>query len=159
VVVGEGDWRARLDANKQAFAEAFVARSEFVLKYQTSMTPAQYADALYAHAVLTPTVEERSGTIAEFGSALDTSDMPARARALRHIAESGTLHRRDVNRAYVLAQYFGYLRRNPDDAPDLNIDGYKFWLQKLNQFDGNYVNAEMVKAFLNSGEYRKRFGK
>lgn len=159
VVVGEGDWRARLDTNKQRFAEAFVARDEFVAKYPTVMKPAEYADALYGHAVLTPTAEEQQATIAEFGSALNTSDVPARARALRRIAESGTLHRRDVNRAFVLEEYFGYLRRNTDDAPDSNIDGYKFWLRKLNEFGGNYVQAEMVKAFLDSGEYRQRFGK
>ena len=47
-------------------------------------------------------------------------------------------------------QYFGYLRRKPNDAPEpgLNFDGYNFWLGKLfNEFDGNFVNAEMVKAF------------
>jgi hypothetical protein len=57
-------------------------------------------------------------------------------------------------------QYFGYLQRNPDDAPEqgLNFDGYNFWLGKLNQFGGDYRAAEMVKAFLNSTEYRARFG-
>jgi hypothetical protein len=57
-------------------------------------------------------------------------------------------------------QYFGYLRRNPDAAPEpnLNFAGYNFWLNKLNQFNGNYVDAEMIKAFLSSIEYRQRFG-
>ena len=57
-------------------------------------------------------------------------------------------------------QYFGYLRRNPNDAPEpgLNFDGYNFWLGKLDQFGGNFVNAEMVRAFLISSEYRQRFG-
>jgi hypothetical protein len=49
-------------------------------------------------------------------------------------------------------QYFGYLRRNPDSA------GYQFWLNKLNQFNGDFRRAEMVKAFLTSIEYRLRFG-
>ncbi len=31
-------------------------------------------------------------------------------------------------------EYFGYLRRNPDDAPDNNFSGYDFWLNKMNQF-------------------------
>jgi hypothetical protein len=52
----------------------------------------------------------------------------------------------------------GYLRRNPNDAPDSDYSGYDFWLTKLTQFDGNFVNAEMVKAFILSGEYRGRFG-
>jgi len=55
-------------------------------------------------------------------------------------------------------QCFGYLRRDPDDAPDADFEGYSFWLSKLDEFDGNSVAAEMVKAFLNSDEYRKRFG-
>jgi len=54
-------------------------------------------------------------------------------------------------------QYFGYLRRNPNDAPDSDFSGYNFWLNKLNQFNGDYSGAEMVKAFRVSGEYRQRF--
>jgi hypothetical protein len=55
-------------------------------------------------------------------------------------------------------QYIGYLRRNPNDAPDADYTGYEFWLSKLDQFGGNYVQAEMVKAFIQSDEYRHRFG-
>ena len=55
-------------------------------------------------------------------------------------------------------QYFGYLRRNPNDPQDSDYTGYDSWLTKLNQFGGNFVNAEMVKAFISSGEYRQRFG-
>ena len=60
----------------------------------------------------------------------------------------------------MLMQYFGYLRRNPNDPPEpgLNFDGYNFWLTKLNQFNGSFVSAEMVKSFLVSSEYRQRFG-
>ena len=55
-------------------------------------------------------------------------------------------------------QFLGYLRRNPIDAPDGDHTGYDFWLTKLNQFNGNFQNADMVKAFINSIEYRQRFG-
>jgi hypothetical protein len=48
-------------------------------------------------------------------------------------------------------EYFGYLRRDPDAS------GYSFWLAKLNQFGGNFEQAEMVKAFISSTEYRDRF--
>jgi hypothetical protein len=44
------------------------------------------------------------------------------------------------------------------DSPDSDHTGYDFWLGKLNQFNGNFVNAEMVKAFIVSGEYQQRFG-
>jgi hypothetical protein len=54
-------------------------------------------------------------------------------------------------------QYFGYLRRDPDDAPDGDMSGFNFWLNKLNKFNGNFANAEMVRAFLESAEYRNRF--
>ena len=60
--------------------------------------------------------------------------------------------------AFVQMQYFGYLRRNPNDAPAVDFSGYNFWLNKLNQFNGNFVAAEMVKAFITSAEYRHRFG-
>jgi len=55
-------------------------------------------------------------------------------------------------------QYFGYLRRDPDAAPDFDLSGYSFWLNKLNSFGGNFQQAEMVKAFITSFEYRQRFG-
>jgi hypothetical protein len=77
---------------------------------------------------------------------------------LRAIAEDPDLFATESNRAFVLAQYFGYLRRNPNEGQDTDYTGYDFWLTKLNQFNGNFVNAEMVKAFILSGEYRGRFG-
>jgi len=58
----------------------------------------------------------------------------------------------------VLMQYFGYLRRAPDAAPDSDLSGYNFWLGKLNAFGGDFQQAGMVKAFLASPEYRSRFG-
>jgi uncharacterized protein (TIGR03118 family) len=80
-----------------------------------------------------------------------------RAQALRLIVESEYFDQ-EQNRAFVLMEYFGYLRRNPDDLPDTNLNGYNFWLNKLNQFNGNFVSADMVKAFIKSTEYRGRFG-
>ena len=41
--------------------------------------------------------------------------------------------------------------------PDADFSGYNFWLTKLNQFNGNFVAAEMVKAFIGSSEYKQRF--
>jgi uncharacterized protein (TIGR03118 family) len=75
-----------------------------------------------------------------------------RATVLRKVAEAEELQAREFNAAFVAMEYFGYLRRDPDTA------GFNFWLNKLNAFNGNFVNAEMVKAFLTSSEYRQRFG-
>jgi hypothetical protein len=103
--------------------------------------------------VITPTAPERQAAIDEFNN-----PNGARGRVLRRVAENQTLKDREFNRAFVLMQYFGYLRRNPDDPPDNNMNGYNFWLNKLNQFNGNFVDAEMVKGFITSAEYRRRFG-
>jgi hypothetical protein len=160
LVVGAPNWQAKLESNKQAFAAAFVTRSRFTSAFATSLTPSQFVDALYANAgVASPPAAERSAAINEFGSAGNTSDSAARGRALRRVAENSTLGQQELNRAFVLMQYFGYLRRNPNDPPELglNFDGYNFWLNKLNEFNGNFVDAEMVKAFITSGEYRQRF--
>ena len=122
------------------------------------MTPGTFVDMLFANAGVIPSSSDRAAAVAEFNSAANTTDTAARARALRLIAENSTLQQQEFNRAFVLMQYFGYLRRNPNDAPDVNFDGYNFWLNKLNQFNGNFVNADMVKAFIKSTEYRRRFG-
>jgi len=77
---------------------------------------------------------------------------------LRSIADSNTVRQAEFIPSFVLAEYFGYLRRNPTDAPDFNDTGYQFWLAKLTAFNGDFLQAEMVKAFVTSGEYRQRFG-
>ena len=153
VVVGEGNWQARLEQNKRALFEEFVRRPEFLALYPEGLTPEQYADALFRNAGLTPTPEEWQAVLDEF-----LSPVGARARALRRVAENAEFGRREFNRAFVLMQYFGYLRRNPDDAPDADFSGFDYWLVKLDEAGGDYQKAEMVKAFITSDEYRKRFG-
>ena len=54
-------------------------------------------------------------------------------------------------------EFKGYLRRDPDASPDADLSAYNFWLNKLNSFNGDFQQAEMVKAFINSFEYRSRF--
>lgn len=161
VVVGQAGWPEVLENNKQAVTEDFVARMRFTDAYPTTLTPAEFVNALFTNAGVTPSSTERDAAINEFGfGAVNTADTAARGRALRRVAENETLAQQEFNKAFVLMQFFGYLRRNPNDAPEpgLNFDGYSFWLGKLNQFGGNFVNAEMVKAFIISGEYRQRFG-
>jgi len=102
------------------------------------------------------TDSQRAALISELSP--NPSDPALRASVLRKVADNATLQQREFNRAFVLIEYFGYLRRNPDAAPDMNFDGYNFWLNKLNQFNGDFNAAEMVKAFILSDEYRHRFG-
>jgi hypothetical protein len=158
VVVNQGNWQQTLDTNRQAFMNEFVTRAEFVALYPTTDTPTQYVDRLYQHANVTGTQQERLDAIEYFGGAATAADTGARARALLQVTRSGDFQARELNRAFVQMQYFGYLRRNPNDAPDNNFDGFNFWVNKLNLFNGDFLQAEMVKAFLRSSEYRARFG-
>ena len=158
VIVGQAGWETILESNKQTFASQFMQRSRFASAYPTSLSPAQFVDALFANAAVVPSTSDRAAAINEFGPTATTSDLAAGARALRRVVENSILARQEFNRAFVLMQYFGYLRRNPNDAPDSNFNGYNFWLNKLNSFNGDFAQAEMVKAFITSGEYRQRFG-
>jgi CSLREA domain-containing protein len=165
VVVGQGNWQQQLEDNKNAFTADFVQRSRFTTAFATTLTPAQFVDKLFQNAGVSPSAQDRNTAINEFSGAGDTSNVTARSKALRDVAENAALTTNEFNKAFVLMQYFGYLRRNPNDPQDTDYTGYDFWLTKLNSFTlpGDDVlvrvqNADMVKAFIVSGEYRNRFG-
>jgi hypothetical protein len=152
VVVGQGNWQAQLEANKQLAVGDFVERPEFKLRYPATLTPAQFVDALNLNAGGALSAAERDALVTGLQNGTET-----RATVLRRVAEDSDFRTAQFNRAFVLMEYFGYLRRNPNEAPDLDFTGYDFWLAKLNQFNGNFVQAEMVKAFITSSECRNRF--
>jgi glucose/arabinose dehydrogenase len=152
VIVGITGWETVLENNKQTFISDFVQRSRFTSAYPLSMTAAEFVDALNTKAGGVLSQGERNQLVSDL-----TSGAKTRAQVLRAIAEDADLNSAEMNRAFVLIQYFGYLRRNPNNAPDADYSGYDFWLTKLNQFAGNFEQAEMVKAFIVSGEYRGRF--
>ena len=157
LIVGQTGWEAVLEANKQAFALDFVGRSRFTTPYPSTMTPTAFVNKLFENAGVTPSAQEFSTAVGRFGSAADISNATARAQALRDVAENPTLSSQEFNRAFVLMQFFGYLRRDPNTGNDTDYSGYDFWLTKLNQFNGNFQNADMVKSFIVSGEYKGRF--
>ena len=144
VVVGPTDWESRLAANKQAFVEAWVQRADFRAAYE-GLTNSAFVDELIAH-----TGAGFNGDRAALVSGLNNSTL-TRAAVLSQIVENEGFVSAKQNKMFVMMEYFGYLRRDPDES------GYQFWLNKLNQFDGNFEQAEMVKAFIVSGEYRGRF--
>jgi hypothetical protein len=156
VQVGIGDWQTQLENNKQAYTLEFVQRPQFLSAFPNTLTGAEFVSQLNVNAgnVLSGTQQ------AELVNILGATpwDETKRAQVLRLVSEDSNLRNAEFNRAFVLMQYFGYMRRNPNDAPDADFTGYNFWLTKLNQFGGNFVNAEMVKAFIISAEYRQRFG-
>jgi len=156
VQVGIGNWQALLEANKQSYALSFVQRSDFLTAFPNSMSAQQFVDKLDTNAGLVLSPAEKSDLVSLLVPA--PADVTKRAQVLRSVADDSDLKSAELNRAFVLMQYFGYLRRNPNDLPDVDFAGYNFWLNKLNAFGGNYIDAEMVKAFISSSEYRQRFG-
>ena len=145
VVVGSGDWEGKLAANKQAFVAAWADRAAFRAAYDHLSTDAYVAE-LINHAGVSFSQSERDALVN--GLAAGTL---SRAAVLLRIVEDQRFLSAKRNEMFVLMEYFGYLRRDPDAS------GYQFWLDKLNHFGGNFEQAEMVKAFINSGEYRARF--
>jgi hypothetical protein len=153
VLVGQAGWETALENNKTAFVDEFVLRSRFTTGYPTGTSAAAFVDTLNTNAGSPLSTTERNQLVSDLTAAIKT-----RGQVLRAIAEHPALVAAESNRAFVLMQYFGFMRRNPNDLPDADYTGYDFWLTKLNQFNGNFVNADMVKGFINSAEYRQRFG-
>jgi CSLREA domain-containing protein len=153
LVVNTPGWEERLEQNKQTYFAELAASQRFTTLYPQTLTPEQFVDALNANAGGALSQAERDALVNDLRNNVKT-----RAQVLRAVAEDADLTRAELNRAFVLMQYFGYLRRDPDAAPDADFTGYSFWLGKLNDFGGNYIQAEMVKAFIDSVEYRNRFG-
>jgi hypothetical protein len=158
VIVNDPGWQELLEANTISLLEDFVSRSRFNQEYPLTLAPSEFVNRLNSKTGDALTPDDLAAAVAEFNGASSSSDVQARARALRRVAENTTFSQRQLNRAFVLMQYFGYLQRNPSDAPDTNLDGYNFWLHKLEEFGGDFRRAEMVKSFLISTEYRARFG-
>ncbi|HEX8351335.1 MAG TPA: Calx-beta domain-containing protein [Pyrinomonadaceae bacterium] len=157
--------QGQLEANKTGYLNLLISRPEFRLRYpdamtqdpSTRMTSEQFVDAINANAGGAWSQAERDREVNELRN--NGGGPEARVFTVRRLLEDEDFKRAEFNRAFVLMEYFGYLRRFPTDPPepDLNFEGYYFWLGKLTAFNGNYIQAEMVKAFINSTEYRARF--
>lgn len=135
-----------LETSKQAFLNSFVARDLFKQAYPDNLSAEEFVNRLFDAAQLTPYLPEREQ---EINAILNNGR--TRAQVLRDVIEIQAFKDREYNPAFVLMQYFGYLRRNPDQG------GYDFWLGTLNdRIPGNY--RAMVCAFITSTEYQLRFG-
>ncbi|MFL6208690.1 MAG: FG-GAP-like repeat-containing protein [Pyrinomonadaceae bacterium] len=154
---------------KASFTDAFARRPEFINAYGT-MTNGQYVAALLGRynlsQITTPDPAQPDGTVLvtltanDLTSALN-SNMLTRGQVLRALADSNEvvnvkvvaadmLSATEYERAFVGMQYYGYLRRTPD-AP-----GFKAWLTYLTTHPDDF--RTMVNGFMNSQEYRIRFG-
>jgi subtilisin family serine protease len=152
---------SQMNTNKQAFVNQFVTRPEFRAIYDL-LTNTQYVDKLFQTTGIAPSSTDRANLINGLNAGSET-----RASVLFKVVDGTTtiegghlvfntpygkaFYDAQFNAAFVQMEYFGYLQRDPDP------DGYAFWLGKLNLF-GDWKNAEMVRAFIVSPEYRSRFG-
>jgi uncharacterized repeat protein (TIGR01451 family) len=133
-----------LAANKVALLNDFVLRAEFKQNYPDSFTNTQFVNKLFDTAELVPFTTERQQQIDAMNAG------KTRAQVVGDVIEIQAFKDREYNPSFVLMQYFGYLRRNPDAA------GYAFWLDIINNRDPNNYRS-MVCAFITSAEYQQRF--
>jgi hypothetical protein len=141
-----------LEQTKQAYALAFVQRPEFTTKYNAQTNADAFVSALIMSIQQNSGVDlnsARSNMVAQYNMGSNIND--SRARAVRVAIDESAFMSAEYNPAFVLMEYFGYLRRDPDQG------GYDFWLDVLNnRVPGNYRG--MVCAFVTSAEYQQRFG-
>ncbi|MFZ0061072.1 MAG: Ig-like domain-containing protein, partial [Pyrinomonadaceae bacterium] len=126
---------AELEAAKVAFIAELMSRPAFLTKFN-GLTDTQYVDTLLATAQITS--PNRDFWIAALGNSTRT-----RATVLRDISESPEVYNKYFNQAFVVMQYFGYLRRDPDAF-------YLDWIAVLDSNPNDYRG--MVNGFMNSLE-------
>ncbi|MCA1643631.1 MAG: hypothetical protein LC785_17190, partial [Acidobacteria bacterium] len=132
-----------VNAGKAAYTVEFRNRDDFKSRYDAK-TNDQYVDALQE------TVGVQVSNSQQLKNELNAGTK-TRADVLRAIVESGEVDRKEYNGGFVAVEYFGYLRRDPEPK------GYKDWLDTINA-NPNDIRS-MVNGFVNSEEYRLRFGK
>lgn len=141
--VGGANSPAQEEAGKVAFTNAFVQRSDFLAIFPTTMTAAQYVNALELNGRVMLSNKQM------LVDALNGGTM-TRADVLRNVVESQAVFDKYIFPAFVTMEYFGYLRRDPD------LLGYQDWVNTLTADPTNY--RHMIFGFIYSTEYRQRFG-
>jgi hypothetical protein len=134
----------QLPATTLEFANRFVQRSQFKSVYPDGMTPAEFVNTLYDSALLLNNDAQRQQAIADMGNG------KTRAQVLLDLIDIAEFKNREYNPSFVLMQYFGYLRRDPDQG------GFDFWLDVLNNREPNNYRS-MICGFITSDEYQQRF--
>ena len=144
-----------------AFVESFVTRPEFRAIYD-GLNNTQYVDKLFETTGISPSSTDRqelingltNGTETRASVAykiVDGTNTITDGQLVFNTPYGQAFYNQEFDTAFVMMEYLGYLRRNPDQ------EGYDFWLAKMRRY-GNWVDAQMVLAFILSPEYRSRFG-
>ena len=125
------------------YTNEFAARPDFRTRYEPK-TNEQYVDELQANVgVQVPNSQALKNDL--------NAGRKTRAEVLREIVESREVDAAEFNRGFLATEYFGYLRRDPEPQ------GFNMWLDYLNRNPNAYY--VMVHGFVNSGDYRLRFGR
>ena len=136
---------AELEQSKLDFIADFMSRTEFAP--YNGLTNDQYVQTLFNVAGVTQiTVGGVLRDVAAMQQLMNGGR--TRAQVLRDIAESPEVSARFLVESTIVMHYFGYLRRDPDAA-------YQDWITIYNQ-TGDSRNV--TNGFINSQEYRARFG-
>ena len=157
IVVNDALVPSVINTNKRAFVDKFVTRPEFQAVYG-NLTAAQFVDQLAKTTGVPLSSADRSALITEAATnrasvvfkMVDGTNTIADGHLVFQTTYGEQYYKKEFDTVFVFMEYIGYLRRNPDQ------DGYNHWLNKLRTF-GNFVDAEMVRAFIVSPEYRNRF--
>lgn len=131
-------------ARQAAFAEEFTQREEFRARY-ASLSNRDYVVRLYQTAGISLTSAEMDQIVAT----LDNNSR-SRTQVLRDLVERRDFFDREFNNGFIATQYFGFLRRDPDEQ------GFQNFLRIINTNPGDF--RTVVLNFVNSVEYRLRFG-
>ena len=106
---------ADLEANRTAFADAFVARPEFMQKYADANTAAAFVDSLLTNVWQSSGVDlssQRDKLVATYGNGGDQTQ--SRSLVLRALSDNAAIKDAAHNPSFVLMEYFGYLQRGAD---------------------------------------------
>jgi hypothetical protein len=143
VAASSPDEQARLEANLNELAQQWVTRPKFQTLYRQA-TNEKFVDQLAANAEIKLDAAERGGFIESLDRGAAT-----RAQVLLALVNKREFIEKEENRSLVLLHYFGYLRRNPDDPPDNNLNGFNYWLREV-EISGD--PGRLTRAFMASGE-------
>jgi CSLREA domain-containing protein len=141
---------AALETEQAAFAASFVERPEFVTRYETATTAETFVDALLVNVQGTGVdlASQRADLLGRYQAGANQNE--SRAAVIRGVAENAAFKQSQYNAAFVLTEYFSYLRR------DAEREGFEFWLNILNDRARNNYRG-MVCSFVSSTEYQNRF--
>jgi hypothetical protein len=148
-LVNSENEQTQLEVNMNQFVADWVKRSSFQTRYQ-STTSERFVDALSENAGIVLAPGERSSLIDKLNGGAMT-----RGEALLAIVKNPEFAKREENRSLLLLHYFGYLRRNPGESPDKDMEGFTYWLRELEK---TRRVDRLAAAFMESIEYKGKNG-